>query len=239
MSTWHITILFQAPRGAVITDSTVEKIHNARPEFSCVSHLMGNQLEFTADVDSNDSTQLYATAYRRAAEVSTDVLGYPVEFLRSEVVLYDHWLEQIDPGGAVRAWAEEPSTSTAKGNEYTTSNTVTLTEEFLQQLADEAEKGYPLSLGADGRLHVGLTAFPCVGRQEFHEMGEKGTTCVACGFKEAYCVGRIEDGDGGWEDCGDTAYWMGIRSVGAEPEPFCNRCAQHVTLIPPVPRTLQ
>lgn len=232
MTTWHITIIFQAPRGAMITDDAVGSIHDAVPEFTAVSRIADDQLEFMADVDHESSTHLYTMAYGRAAEASTDALGYPVEFVRGEVVRHDVWMDQIDPGGAVRAWAEG-------GPAPRTSNTVTLTDEFLQQLADEAEKGYPVSLGADGKLHLGLTAFPCVGRQEFHEMGERGTTCIACGFKEAYCVGRIEDGDGGWEDCGDTAYWMGTRTKGSEPEPFCNRCAQHVTLIPPVPRTLQ
>lgn len=232
MITWHITIAFQAPRGAVITDDTISSIHEAWPEFSTVSRVDGNQLHFTVDADSESSTDLYAKACRTAANAATDELGQPVEFVRGEVVRHDVWMDQLDPGGVVRAGAEG-------GPAPKTSNTVTLTEEFLQQLSDEAEKGYPVSLGADGKLHLGLTAFPCVGRQEFHEMGEKGTTCIACGFKEAYCVGRIEDGDGGWEECGDTAYWMGTRSAGAEPEPFCNRCGQHVILIPPVRRTLQ
>jgi len=233
MITWHIGIVFQAPRGAVITDDVVESMREAPPEFNSVSRLPNNQLEFTVDADSDSSVDLYAKAYQHAADAATDELGYPVEFVRGEVVRFDHWLEQIDPGGAVRAWAEGGPAPATKDASRTTSNTVTLTDEFLQQLADEAEKGYPVSLGADGKLHLGLTAFPCVGRQEFHETGEKGTTCIACGFKEAYCVGRIEDGDGGWEDCGDTAYWMGTRNTSADPEPFCNRCAQHVTLIAP------
>lgn len=105
MTTWHITIIFQAPRGAVITDDAVDGIHGARPEFHTVSRMPGNQLEFTADADSNSSVDLYAAAYRRAAEASTDVLGFPVEFLRGEVVRHDHWLEQIDPNGGIRNWA--------------------------------------------------------------------------------------------------------------------------------------
>lgn len=104
MTTWHITIIFEAPRGAVITDDAVSAIHDVRQEFNTVSRLPGNQLEFTADADSNSSVDLYAAAYRRAAEASTDVLGFPVEFLRGEVVRFDHWLEQIDPNGHIRKW---------------------------------------------------------------------------------------------------------------------------------------
>lgn len=114
MITWHITIRFQAPRGAVVTDETVTSIHEAIPEFTWVSHLSDNQLEFAADAAYGSSTDLYAKAYRKAANAATDVLGYPVEFIRGEVVRHDVWLEQIDPGGAVRAWVEgesDPATS--------------------------------------------------------------------------------------------------------------------------------
>jgi hypothetical protein len=105
MTTWHISITFEAPRGAVITDDTITNIHEARPEFSTVSSLPGNQLEFTADVSSGSSTDLYAETYRRAADAATDELGQPVEFIRGEVVRHDHWLEQIDPNGDLRKWA--------------------------------------------------------------------------------------------------------------------------------------
>lgn len=103
MTTWHIAVTFQAPRGAVITNEAVDSIHEARPEFNTVSRLADNRLEFTVDADSDSSAELYARAYRRAAEASTDVLGFPVEFLRGEVVRFDHWLEQIDPNGEIRA----------------------------------------------------------------------------------------------------------------------------------------
>jgi hypothetical protein len=107
MTTWHVTIVFQAPRGAVITDDVVTDIHDARPEFNVVSRIADDQLEFMFHADNDSSTDLYTEAYRRAAEASTDVLGYPVEFLRGEVVRFDHWLEQIDPTGKIRNWAEE------------------------------------------------------------------------------------------------------------------------------------
>lgn len=102
MITWHITIIFQAPRGAVITDNAVGSIHDAVPEFTAVSRIADDQLEFMVDMDHESSTHLYAMAYGRAAEASTDALGYPVQFLRSEVVRFDHWLEQIDPNGEIR-----------------------------------------------------------------------------------------------------------------------------------------
>lgn len=106
MTTWHITIIFQTPRGAVITDDAVTSIHEARPEFSMVSRIADNLLEFMVDADHESSADLFATACRRAAEASTDALGYPVEFLRGEVVRYDDWLEQIDPNGKIRNWAK-------------------------------------------------------------------------------------------------------------------------------------
>lgn len=105
MPTWHIMMVFQVPRGAEITGEAVDAMLDARPEFASVSSLADNQLEFTADVDSDSSDELYAKVYRRAAEVSTDVLGFPVEFIRGEVVRYDHWLDQIDPNGGIRNWA--------------------------------------------------------------------------------------------------------------------------------------
>jgi hypothetical protein len=107
MTTWHITILFQAPRDAVITDNAVGRIHDARPEFSTVSRLADNLLEFMVDADHHSSTTLFATACRRAAEASGDVVGLPVKFIRGEVVRYDHWLEQIDPDGKIRNEAQE------------------------------------------------------------------------------------------------------------------------------------
>lgn len=107
MTTWHISIIFQASRGATITDDVVGSIHDAVPEFTAVSRIADDQLEFVADVDHESSTHLYAMAYGRAAEASTDMLGFPVEFLRSEVVRYDHWLDQIDSNGEIRAWASE------------------------------------------------------------------------------------------------------------------------------------
>lgn len=106
MTTWHITIVFQVPRGAVITDDVVTDIHDARPEFTMVSRIAADQLEFTVDADSDSSVDLFAEAYRRAAEASTDVLGYPVEvFLHGEVVRYDHWLDRVDPNGSTRSWS--------------------------------------------------------------------------------------------------------------------------------------
>jgi hypothetical protein len=106
MGTWHVTIILQAPRGAVITDDTVTSIHDARPEFTMVSHLADNLLEFMADADHSSSDVLFATACRRAAEASTDVLGFPVEFIRGEVIRHDHWLDQIDPNRNIRGWTE-------------------------------------------------------------------------------------------------------------------------------------
>jgi len=111
MTTWHISITFEAPRGAVITDDTVSAIHEARPEFNTVSRLPDNRLEFTVDADSGSSADLYAGVYRVAVQVSTYVLG-PVKFLRGEVVRHDHWLEQIDPNGEIRAWADQGTPTT-------------------------------------------------------------------------------------------------------------------------------
>lgn len=117
MITWHISITFEAPRGAVITDDTITSIHEARPEFSSVSGLPGNRLEFTVDADSHSSEHLYAVVYRQAADASTDILGFPVEFLRGEIVRFDHWLEQIDPNGKIRDWVEQgPPTSLLAGS---------------------------------------------------------------------------------------------------------------------------
>lgn len=113
MTTWHISIVFDAPRGAVVTDDTISSLHEAQPEFNTVSRLPDNRLEFTVDADSTSSAALYAAVYRRAAEASTDVLGCPVEFLRGEVVRFDHWLEQIDPNGEIRNWAERKETTAA------------------------------------------------------------------------------------------------------------------------------
>lgn len=108
MTTWHIMLILQAPRGADITMDAIESMREARPEFTSVSRLRDNQLEFSVDADNVSSAELYAIAVQRAAEVSTDVLGFPVELLRAEITEYGHWLEQIDPNGAIRSSFESP-----------------------------------------------------------------------------------------------------------------------------------
>lgn len=104
-TTWYISITFEAPRGAVITDDAIGNIHEAAPEFNTVSRVAGNQLHFTVDADSDSSTDLYVKVYRMAANAATDELGCPVEFVRGEVVRHNVWLEQIDPNGEIRKWA--------------------------------------------------------------------------------------------------------------------------------------
>lgn len=112
MQNWHIMVTLQAPRGADITDDAVEAMQSARPEFTSVSRLKGNRLEFMADVHSNSGGEMFAEACRRSAEVSTDVLGFPVELLHGEVMHHDQWMKQIDPTGKIQQWAEENSAPT-------------------------------------------------------------------------------------------------------------------------------
>lgn len=113
MTTWHITIVFQVPRGAVITDDVVTDIHDARPEFTMVSRIAADQLEFTVDADNASSAELYAMAIQRAADVSTDVLGFPVELLRAEIAEHGHWLDcQVRPAVP----GEAPPTSLPVGS---------------------------------------------------------------------------------------------------------------------------
>lgn len=106
MTTWHIMLILQAPRGADITMDAIESMREARPEFTSVSRLKDNQLEFSVDADSASSAELYAMAIQRAADVSTDVLGFPVELLRAEITEHGHWLERIDPNGKIRKFIE-------------------------------------------------------------------------------------------------------------------------------------
>jgi len=102
MPTWHITITFQAPRGAEITDDVVADLHETLPGVSTVSHMPDNRLEFMLHADSPDSSDLYTLVYQRVADACTDVLGFPVEFLHSEVAEFGYWLDQIDPNGNIR-----------------------------------------------------------------------------------------------------------------------------------------
>lgn len=96
MPKWHITIMFQAPRGADIKVETLDELVNALLEVSAVTHTPANELEFMLTVETSDSVEAYTAAYQRVAEVCTDVLGLPVEFLRGEVVDYDHFVQKLN-----------------------------------------------------------------------------------------------------------------------------------------------
>jgi hypothetical protein len=139
MTTWHIEIKFQAPRRAVIKEGTTDDISDALPSpFISVSHNEFNELEFVVYEKGPDSLTVYTEAYRLSATACTDVLGYPVEFIRAEILDYDHWEKQHDPDGSIRAWAEGETLPT-----HGTSGGVELTHEVIERLADEAEAGYP------------------------------------------------------------------------------------------------
>jgi hypothetical protein len=108
MNNWRIEIKFQAPRGAVITEGVTDQISDALPpEFKSVSHNTANEMEFVLFKEGINGHSVYFEAYRYAVDACTDVLGYPVEFLRAEIVDYDHWEKENDPDGSIRAWAEK------------------------------------------------------------------------------------------------------------------------------------
>lgn len=150
MTTWHIEIKFQAPRGAVFEEGTTDLISDALPpEFRAVSHNTDNELEFVVYGEGVDGHSVYAEAYQRAVDACTDVLGYPVEFRRAEVLNYDHWEKENDPDGSIRAWAEQdfskqplPSRQEQQQLLAQLDGNVELTEEVIERLADEAEEGF-------------------------------------------------------------------------------------------------
>lgn len=89
-----------------------------------------------------------------------------------------------------------------------------------------------IELGKDGKLHVSITQFPCVGQRDEHETQGTGK-CIHCGFEDAVCVGQRRDHDGDWYDCDETAEWLGTLHKDREPEPFCHRCIENANRIYP------